>query len=304
VKELLLYAEPKNCALLKEAAMDYIVENKTDAIEELSFTDIPGTLLNDVLKAFVRSEKWMNGGIIHVGVPSSKFTNRSTRERATKIFCIHNFARLWKKRGASAHLPQFEGLGNQWCLSLGETLIPKGIVSIYLKNMSNKAIKIEYSVSIIDGDGKQVTYKRTETPHSHCFGSVGWSDYAKSSTLMNSLVNGALIIKVNMKLVSPSTFILPNPSACEVIQGLFLNVKSADIVFEVGAEELSKNDQVKATSMIVTFPAHRCIVENCSTILADICESNDDGKTPVPIDNVLPDIFRLLLSYIYGMKRS
>jgi hypothetical protein len=69
VKELLLFAESKNCALLKEAAMDYIVENKADAIEELSFTDIPGTLLNDVLKAFVRSEKWMNGGIIHVGVP-------------------------------------------------------------------------------------------------------------------------------------------------------------------------------------------------------------------------------------------
>jgi hypothetical protein len=70
VMELLLYAESKNCALLKEAAMDYIVENKAviikqlsftdaagllDIIKQLSFTDAPG-LLYDVLVACVKSE--------------------------------------------------------------------------------------------------------------------------------------------------------------------------------------------------------------------------------------------------------
>ena len=56
VKELLIYAESNNLALLKEAAMDYIVENKANVIEKLSFTDAPGTLLNDMLAACVRSE--------------------------------------------------------------------------------------------------------------------------------------------------------------------------------------------------------------------------------------------------------
>ena len=65
---------------------------------------------------------------------------------------------------------------------------------------------------------------------------------------MNSLVDGALIIKVNMKMVSPSPFILQNPSACEVIQGQFMNVKSNDIVFEVGGEEQLKNGEEKTTS--------------------------------------------------------
>jgi len=37
--------------------MDYIVENKANVIDELSFTDIPGTLLNDLFVAFIRSEK-------------------------------------------------------------------------------------------------------------------------------------------------------------------------------------------------------------------------------------------------------
>jgi hypothetical protein len=40
----LLYAESKNCALLKEASMDYIVENKTEVIEKLSFANAPGEL--------------------------------------------------------------------------------------------------------------------------------------------------------------------------------------------------------------------------------------------------------------------
>ena len=313
VMELLLYAESKNCALLKEAAMDYIVENKADVIDELSFTDIPGTLLNDVLKAFVRSEKWMSG-VLHVGTPSPDFTNRLTNERTTKIICIHKFASLPTRRGYIAQSPEFEGLGNQWCLTLCESE-SKEMVSIYLRNISNTAIKIDYSVSIIDGYGKQVVYKQTKSPNH--FGPAGdygrflpkpglkWPDFAKRSTLMNSLVDGALVIKVNMKVVSPSPFILPNPSACEVIQGLFMNVKSNDIVFEVGGEEQLKNGEEKTTSMVpVTFPAHRCIVETCSTTLAELFESSGNGASPIPIDNVSPDIFRLLLSYIYGMKIS
>ena len=56
VKEILIYAESKNLALLKEAAMDYIVENKADVIKKISFTDAPGTLMNDMLTAVVRSE--------------------------------------------------------------------------------------------------------------------------------------------------------------------------------------------------------------------------------------------------------
>ena len=42
--ELLLYSESKNCALLKEAAIDYIVENKDNVIKKnlLSFVDVPG----------------------------------------------------------------------------------------------------------------------------------------------------------------------------------------------------------------------------------------------------------------------
>jgi hypothetical protein len=61
VMEHLLYAESKNCALLKEAAMDYIVENKAEVIEKLSFANAPGTLMRDLLVATARRERNVDG---------------------------------------------------------------------------------------------------------------------------------------------------------------------------------------------------------------------------------------------------
>jgi hypothetical protein len=57
VMDHLLYADSKSCALLKEVAMDYIVENKTALVKNIRFHDAPGSLLNDMLVALIRNEK-------------------------------------------------------------------------------------------------------------------------------------------------------------------------------------------------------------------------------------------------------
>ena len=57
VMEHLIYADSMNCALLKEAAMDYIAENRTKVIGKISFNDAPGNLMNDLLTAVVRGER-------------------------------------------------------------------------------------------------------------------------------------------------------------------------------------------------------------------------------------------------------
>ena len=56
VSELLIYADSKNCALLKEAVLDFVVANKTTVLEKVSLTDIPGGMA-DVLAAMARAEK-------------------------------------------------------------------------------------------------------------------------------------------------------------------------------------------------------------------------------------------------------
>jgi hypothetical protein len=57
VMDHLIYADSMNCALLKEAAMDFIAENRTNVIGKISFNDAPGNLMNDLLAAVVRGDR-------------------------------------------------------------------------------------------------------------------------------------------------------------------------------------------------------------------------------------------------------
>jgi len=53
----LLYADAKNCALLKESVLDFFAENSTEAINKISFSDFPGSVVKDLMVAFDRSKK-------------------------------------------------------------------------------------------------------------------------------------------------------------------------------------------------------------------------------------------------------
>ena len=54
----LLYAHAMNCALLKEAVMDFIVKNKKTVMqqEQVSFQDVPGDVIKELLAAVSRNE--------------------------------------------------------------------------------------------------------------------------------------------------------------------------------------------------------------------------------------------------------
>ena len=56
----LLYADSKNCALLKEAVMDFIVENGKEATTKLSFEHVPSTVIPDLLTAMTRGKEEAN----------------------------------------------------------------------------------------------------------------------------------------------------------------------------------------------------------------------------------------------------
>lgn len=56
VMENLLFAESKNCALVKEEAMNFIVLNKVEVLKKNMLIDAPGGLYADILSAVVRSE--------------------------------------------------------------------------------------------------------------------------------------------------------------------------------------------------------------------------------------------------------
>lgn len=56
VIDKLLYADSKNLALLKEAEMDYLVRNGKEAMTKLSFDNVPGYAMKDLLAAMTRGK--------------------------------------------------------------------------------------------------------------------------------------------------------------------------------------------------------------------------------------------------------
>jgi hypothetical protein len=111
-------------------------------------------------------------------------------------------------------------------------------------------------------------------------------------------------MRLSVPQISSLLPFIPENPVMEMIQGLFLDEKSSDIVFEVGADKGKDNAMKVAKTIPVSLSAHRVIIENCSSIFADLCESHDDSTTPIQINDVTPEIFRLLLMYIYGGKLS
>jgi hypothetical protein len=250
---------------------------------------------------------------VHVGTPPKGYHEWTT----TKLH-FHGFDGLSAERGVGVKSPEFMACGNTWCLKLypgGERVGSRtGWVAIYLVNRSNKIIEIGCGFSIKDGKGKQVA--SMQTPTYATFPSVGsqgrsrgFTNFVERSTIIDSLVNGTLVVEVHMKPHEPfkaalTQFIPENPSACKIIPLMFNDEESADIVFAVG-EHQSKNNAAKVAKIApVIFNAHCLIVRACSTVLADLCESKGDPTTPIEITDVSPEVFRHLLYYIYGGKIS
>jgi hypothetical protein len=152
----------------------------------------------------------------------------------------------------------------------------------------------------------------------------------RTATLKASLSNDTIITENHQTMSAElavaghaAPFIPKNPSACEVIQSLFMDEESADVVIQVGGKQEPVAfdahqfilGQVKSltslcgpadeelTSTIsdikvapATFYAHKFILRKCSKTLFELCGSG----SPIQITNLSPDIFRLVLFYMYG----
>ncbi len=156
----------------------------------------------------------------------------------------------------------------------------------------------------------------------------------RTATLKASLSNDTIITENHQTMSAKlavaghaAPFIPKNPSACEVIQSLFMDEESADVVIQVGGkrepvvfdahqfilgqvksltglcgpvdEELTSTltSTISDTKVApATFYAHKFILRKCSKTLFELCGSG----SPIQITNLPPDIFRFVLFYMYG----
>ena len=101
---------------------------------------------------------------------------------------------------------------------------------------------------------------------------------------------------------SITQFIPSNPINKNVLK-LFMNEETADVVFEVGGQQQTKDKRKKAKTSATNFYAHRPILLNSASTLYEICGKSDGeegGITTVSITDVKPEIFKHMIYYAYG----
>ena len=247
---------------------------------------------------------------VDVGTPPEGF-----KEWTTVDIRYHGFANLPTTREDYVESPEFSCLGHQWVLKLypgGAYDSTEGFVAVELVNVSDKSIKVQYGYSVRNADDKEVVHDTTDIDE---FGASGGDDnawflnnFAKRSTLMESLVEGSLVIEVRMKCMSTdksiTRFIPTNPLSKNVLQK-FNDEESADVVFEVDNGSLESEEHTnKKSKTTTTFYAHRFILQDISTMLAELCKSDEGGITTISITDVKSKIFEYMLYYAYGGKLS
>ena len=245
---------------------------------------------------------------VHVGTPPPDF-----REWSRTNLYYHGFADL--SVGTNQN---FTCGGLLWRVRVGfpggmdRENVDERMASIILFCEAHEPLNIEYGFSFKDNTGREVGGGASRTKQ---FGPVvddnvellfDWvPNFAKRSTLLKSLANGTLVIEFRMRPqdpTKPSPFIPENPSKCKIIQSMFMDEGSSDIVIEVD-EQQAKDNSIKMERISpVIFHAHRFILQKCSTPLYDMCELGEDTNNPtIRITDVSPTIFRHLLAYVYGL---
>ena len=236
----------------------------------------------------------MSSGAIHVGSPRDEFPMEDVR-----IVHFHDFMTLPTTKNEAVYSPEFSCAGHSWQLKMfpgGESESEDGMVAVYLISMTPSKIAVSFSIKIKKKDGHCLDKSRGEFGGFDVFTSKyvswGWSDYIARADIFwyadRILQHGALTLEVRIR---PHCHYYCNIDNAEnrpsdQILKLFLSDDDADIAFIVKGR---------------VFPAHRVILKCFAPDLAELSETYDK-RNPMPIDDVEPDVFQLMLRFVYGAR--
>ena len=243
---------------------------------------------------------------VSVGYPPS--SSGSGEEWTSFQFHFDDFANLATTKNHYVASPKFICNGHQWRLKVypgGDSNAEEGKVSAYLIHLSEEAITVSYGIKIFDKfGGTKAEEKRRKRKFSgvHSWGfpnSISRSDILdESQNILDS--NGTLTIVVSIE-EEPTDVFVPNNPLVKMIQEMFNDEATADVCFEVSTAGEGKRE-TRNTKSSISFYAHRSIIQKCAPMLAAICESNEGGFLTASVNDIKPEIFNHLLSYVYGIS--
>ena len=221
-------------------------------------------------------------------------------------FTVHfpGFTDLSTEQGDHVESHSFHCFGHEWsvCLGpLGETA-HSSTISLYLRLVSVGSVEIGYSFSIKDDIVPARKFTNVIIGDGNKTDMFGTSEFRERSEVVDSLKHGVLAIEVRMKLINiPLPYIPDNPSACKIVQELFMEKDHADVVFEVGGGCVTtgRSRQKKAKKATSLFYAHRMILEKAAPQLVELIIP-DKSPSRVEIPHTSSESFRALLLHIYG----
>ena len=142
--------------------------------------------------------------------------------------------------------------------------------------------------------------------------SWGEKDYAKREDVLDSsknyLVDGNLTVEVDIQVMldEPPVWTPTNNISADMLNILeSADAESADVVFKIGegnkatARSRKKASYPSRMDERKTFYAHKLILSVRAPILAALADDCSPG-TAIPISDVRPDLFRMLLRFVYG----
>eukprot|EP00578_Thalassiosira_sp_NH16_P023527 CAMPEP_0181103682 /NCGR_PEP_ID=MMETSP1071-20121207/15002_1 /TAXON_ID=35127 /ORGANISM="Thalassiosira sp., Strain NH16" /LENGTH=221 /DNA_ID=CAMNT_0023186785 /DNA_START=116 /DNA_END=778 /DNA_ORIENTATION=- len=184
--------------------------------------------------------------------------------------------------------------GNAWKLQLfpcGYRSEEEGWVSIYLKYAEKNNVLATFSFIMRNACGgvhTEVNYEGPVYLFKEGGGAHGNSKLIKRSEILDGkndiLCDGALCFDVLLQFEEQSSLYKPSGSVLTKMLQLLKNTDNADASFKVGDE-------------IVT--SHKLILSTNAPVLFEFCGENNDGS-PVAINDITAEIFRIILRYVYG----
>jgi len=223
---------------------------------------------------------------------------------------FHNFSELSSKRGARTSSPVLECHGLKWKIQLypgghSKSSEEDDFITLFLFSMScTKTNNIKAKSRIrIPSAGKE-TGGRTFRIYSASSDSWGKNDYAKREVVLkaskNYLVDGNLTVDVDIQVMldEPPIWTPTNTVCSDMLKMLdSADAETADVSFEIGDGDKTATRSRKDDFQF--FYAHKNILSTRAPVLAVLAGDCSPG-TAIPISDVHPDLFRMLLRFIYG----
>ena len=234
---------------------------------------------------------------IHVGAPAIGYEF----EDSVSVH-FHDFENLPAEKDKSVSSPEFMCAGNEWSLVIypgGDGEAMEGMVSVYLRNKSPTRIKASYSVSFIRSD-KTIYIPDWELVEEECdfnpkqYNRMGTEDFISREEILDKsnkfLKGGTLTFFIRIKPVKDHYCLPAKPqpelNLGENISKLYGENQTADLAFKVGNSK---------------FFAHKLILQAQAPELSELAEQFN-VNAPMAINDVDPDIFEMMLRYVYGKR--